>query len=55
MKINMLQVTIFKSIIKTNKDKFNRLKDDTKTMDLYYLSSAEAERHFKRSMVKLSI
>jgi hypothetical protein len=55
MKINMLQVTIFKSIIKTNKDKFNRLKDDTKTMDLHYLSSAEAERHFETSTVKLNI
>jgi hypothetical protein len=55
MKINMLQVTIFKSITKTNKDKFSRLKDDTKTMDLHYLSSAEIERHFKGSRVKLNI
>jgi hypothetical protein len=51
----MLQVTIFKSITKTNKGKFSRLKDDTKTMDfLHYLSSVEIERHLKTSMVKLN-
>jgi hypothetical protein len=55
MKINILQVTIFKSITKTNKDKFSRLKDDTKTMDLHYLSSVEIERYHKMSMVKWNI
>jgi hypothetical protein len=48
------QIHIFTSITKTNKDKFSRLKDDTKTMDLHYLSSAEIERHYKMSMVKLN-
>jgi hypothetical protein len=34
MKINILQGTIFKSITKTNKDKFSRLKDDNQNYGL---------------------
>jgi len=38
-----------------NKDKFSRLKDDTKTMDLHDPTSAEIERCFETTMVKLNI